>query len=87
MSKNPSEERNVIQSLDQVNLEFTHVREDLPPETKDQLLLWDLQIGWMVELSFIVRQHITHDFDNLGYSRTVKWALLPTIRSNKRRKT
>lgn len=76
-SKKNSPRKKEDQIPDEIDIKFTHVREKLPPEEEKKILLWDMYLGWVVELSFIVRQHIEHDYELLGYSRTVKWALLP----------
>lgn len=75
--KNSPNRKKENQVPNEIDLKFTHIREDLPPDEERKILLWDVYIGWDVEMSSTVRHHILHDFENLGYSRTVKWALLP----------
>lgn len=56
--------------------QFKHmipVTKQLPPETNEQILVYDLNSQFDVRLAFIVRQHLMHDNTTLGYFRVTHW--------------
>lgn len=56
--------------------QFKHmipVAEKLPPETNEQILVYNFNFQFDVRLAFIVRQHLIYDNTTLGYFRVTHW--------------
>lgn len=57
-------------------IELISVADKYPPDTKEQILIWEAVWGYSIYPAHIVLDHIKDDKRTLGYSRFRYWAKL-----------
>jgi len=59
-----------------LNLDLFHISDKLPPESEQQILTWEDDWGWSIQVAALTLQHIHEDIRMFKKSRVTYWALL-----------
>lgn len=49
------------------------IEKEWPPDTQERVLVYDMHFSFDVRPAFLVRQHLMHDNQTLGYFRVTHW--------------
>jgi len=64
------------QESQKVILDLFHISDKLPPESEQQILTWEDDWGWSIQVAALTLQHIHEDIRMFKKSRVTYWALL-----------